>query len=49
MLSVVSNLDRFNADLDLSFLFDSDSDRELGSRLLKVVHKSKEKTKTNCG
>jgi hypothetical protein len=32
MLSVVSNLGRFDADLDLAFLFDSDSDRSRNSK-----------------
>ncbi len=50
LLSVVSNLDRFDADLDMAFLFDSGSDWGFRNRsLLKVVHKSKEKTKTNYG
>ncbi len=31
-LSVVWNLDRFDADLDQAFLFDSDSDREFGKK-----------------
>ncbi len=50
LLTIVPNLDRFDTDLDLAFLFDSGSDQEFRNRsLLKVVHKSKEKTKTNYG
>jgi hypothetical protein len=47
LLSVVSNLDRFDADLDLALLFDSNS--SFRRSLLKEVQKSKEKTKTNYG